>query len=352
VDEACELLKKMVGIDSVSGSEKELAEFMNRYLKKKGFESEIDSVGNVVASLGEKNGCAEILFCGHLDTVPGKIPVRVEKKILHGRGSVDAKGAMAAFVSGAIKAAPKLRNTHITLALTVEEELFSKGTKYVAGKFKPEFIIIGEPSNTNGITLGYKGSVRIKYFLKESMFHRSFPQKGVIEKTIDFWNQINKFCEEFNKNKNAFERVDFFVHSINSSTNGIEETVEAEIGFRVPMGFEKEKFGKLFQKKPEKSELKFLEFLQAYRSNKSNVLVNSFASAIRSIGEKPVFKVKTGTADFNILGPFHKVPIIAYGPGDSLLDHTPKECIDLNDYKKSIEVIEQVLRIIDSKNKG
>ncbi|MEJ2272689.1 MAG: acetyl-lysine deacetylase, partial [Candidatus Bathyarchaeota archaeon] len=38
-----------------------------------------------------------------------------------------------------------------------------------------------------------------------------------------------------------------------------------------------------------------------------------------------------------------KIPVVTYGPGDSTLDHTPNEHIDLQEYLDSIEVLKKTL---------
>jgi LysW-gamma-L-lysine carboxypeptidase len=53
--------------------------------------------------------------------------------------------------------------------------------------------------------------------------------------------------------------------------------------------------------------------------------------------------LKTGTCDMNVVGPVWDCPIVAYGPGDSSLDHTPDERINLNEYLQSIEILKSVL---------
>ena len=45
----------------------------------------------------------------------------------------------------------------------------------------------------------------------------------------------------------------------------------------------------------------------------------------------------------NVVGPVWGCPILAYGPGDSSLDHTPEERLDLAEYERAIEVLRQVL---------
>ena len=59
--------------------------------------------------------------------------------------------------------------------------------------------------------------------------------------------------------------------------------------------------------------------------------------------EKLGFVLKTGTSDMNVVGPVWQCPIVAYGPGDSSLDHTPNEHLPLDEYWKAVNVIEQTL---------
>ena len=44
-----------------------------------------------------------------------------------------------------------------------------------------------------------------------------------------------------------------------------------------------------------------------------------------------------------IVGPVWLCPIVAYGPGDASLDHTPEERIELDDYARAIRVLAGVL---------
>ena len=57
----------------------------------------------------------------------------------------------------------------------------------------------------------------------------------------------------------------------------------------------------------------------------------------------PRTTVKLGTSDMNVVGPVWQCPILAYGPGDSSLDHTPEEHIVLDDYLRAIRVLTEVL---------
>jgi LysW-gamma-L-lysine carboxypeptidase len=94
-----------------------------------------------------------------------------------------------------------------------------------------------------------------------------------------------------------------------------------------------------------KFSLKFRGYEKAWRGDRNNALVRSFLAGLRSVepSQKLGFVLKTGTSDMNVVGPAWQCPIVAYGPGDSSLDHTPNEHLPLDEYWKAVNVIEQTL---------
>ncbi|MEW6421370.1 MAG: M20/M25/M40 family metallo-hydrolase, partial [Deinococcota bacterium] len=102
--EARDLILGAVAIPSVSGQEAQVAAFLTGWMNARGFRVHIDEAGNAVGERG--NGSLTVVLLGHIDTVPGEIPVRVEGNRLYGRGSVDAKGSFCAFVA-AVAALPE-----------------------------------------------------------------------------------------------------------------------------------------------------------------------------------------------------------------------------------------------------
>ena len=55
---------------------------------------------------------------------------------------------------------------------------------------------------------------------------------------------------------------------------------------------------------------------------------------------------KTGSSDLHVVGPVWNCPIVAYGPGDSRLDHTPNEHIDIAEYHQAIAILARVLTLV------
>ena len=58
---------------------------------------------------------------------------------------------------------------------------------------------------------------------------------------------------------------------------------------------------------------------------------------------RPIFYDKTGTSDWNVVAPFWKCPTVAYGPGDSALDHTPVEHVEIAEFERGVRVLERAL---------
>jgi LysW-gamma-L-lysine carboxypeptidase len=118
------------------------------------------------------------------------------------------------------------------------------------------------------------------------------------------------------------------------------------MGFRLPVGFGADDFKTLLLHTAGTAQLAFSGGEAAVRADKSNGLVKAFLRAIRENQGQPRFKLKTGTADMNVVSPFWKCPMVAYGPGDSSLDHTPEEHIEITEYTRAINVLESVLRYV------
>src|SRR2546430_14526621 len=114
-----ELLEEMLSIPSFSTQERELGQWLVARLRAMGFASRQDEAGNVVAFWG--SGPREVLLLGHIDTVPGFIPVRREGNRLYGRGAVDAKGPLAAAIT-AVARQPPAAGSPLPLLRAVHEK--------------------------------------------------------------------------------------------------------------------------------------------------------------------------------------------------------------------------------------
>ena len=76
---------------------------------------------------------------------------------------------------------------------------------------------------------------------------------------------------------------------------------------------------------------------------KDTALTRALRLGIRAQGGQPVFKYKTGTCDMNVLAPHWPVPMVAYGPGDSTLDHTPHEHVEIPHFLRAVAALRLAL---------
>jgi len=344
VSDSVELLRRMVSIPSVSGQEEELAGFLAREMGARGFRAWVDEAGNAIGELGA--GPEEILLLGHMDTVPGAIPVQIEGGALYGRGAVDAKGPLAAFIAAATQVGP-LEGKRIVVCGAVEEEsTTSKGARALLGRRIPSVVIIGEPSGWDRITLGYKGRLLADYRLQRRMSHTAGPESGAPEQAVDFWLAARDYAANYNQGRaRRFEMLDASLRSIHTESDGLRESALLTIGFRIPPGlYPTDVEQALAPLAGPEAEVRFRGAELPYKAPKSTRLVAALLAGIRSRGGEPGFTLKTGTSDMNVVGPVWACPIAAYGPGDSTLDHTPEERLDLAEYERAIAVLAEALK--------
>ncbi len=344
--------KEILEIYSPSGQEGPVAQAIVRRMRELGYrQAYVDEAGNAVGELGATAETAEqtIVLLGHIDTVPGYIPVRVEPDgdTLYGRGAVDAKGPIASFVLGAARllAEPEslARKRIVVIGAVEEEAASSKGAHFAQPRYKPDFCIIGEPSGWDRVTIAYKGSLQMVYRLSRDLKHTAADGPSASEEGIEFWNALRAYANAFSEDKKITETLQATLKGINSSSDGFADTVELRIGLRVPLGFGLAEFKERLTEWAGAGSLEFLGEEQPVRSDKNSPLVRAFYAAIREEGGQPAPKSKTGTSDMNVLGPAWGCPIVAYGPGDSSLDHTPHEHTSLAEFERSIRVISRML---------
>ncbi len=341
-------LKSLLMIPSHSGQEGDLAEFLLGRMAGLGFEVHRDPAGNIVGSVGNPDAERTLVLLGHMDTVPGVVPVRLENNCLYGRGAVDAKGPLAAFILAAAQVKGEMLDKRLVVIGAVEEEANSKGAHYLAQHMDPpDGVIIGEPSGWHGITLGYKGTLRIHLECSKPAGHSAGRDPAPAEVGIAFWNRLVDYTDRVNCDRNPprFDTLDPALRSIHTRGDGLQERVAIEIGLRMPLAVEESALRETIRDWVEGCEVSFPYSEPAFRAEKNTPVVRAMLRAIRQEGGRPRFKVKTGTSDMNVVGPVWGCPIVAYGPGNSSLDHTPTEHVEVDEFRRGIRVLANALRL-------
>lgn len=338
-----EMLRSLVAIPSLSHQERDAVQYLRGVMASRGFELIESESGSAIGRIG--SGDIHIVLLGHIDTVPGHIPVEIIDGVLWGRGAVDAKGPLATFVAAASRAAADLNCTVTVVGATGEEVIGSPGANEIATWRSPNFCVIGEPSGWDAVCLGYRGSYSLIYTLRRSSRHTAGPGESVAQEAVTFWNDLQDEIASWNADaKGNFWSIGPSLRSFNTFSDGLEDTAELSIGLRLPPELDVERLTARLHHLAGDAELRIDGLQEGYRTTKQSKLVPPFLRGIRQFGGKPGFTLKLGTSDMNVVGPAWGCPIVAYGPGDSSLDHTPDERIVLEEYLLAVQVLAEVLR--------
>jgi len=338
-DFALPLLKRMVEIPSLPGQESRLAGYLTEAMTEHGYRVGLDGAGNVVGDF-EAGAGPLIMLIGHMDTVPGAIPVRLDGNQLYGRGTVDAKGPLATFICAAKRARDSGLKGRVVVVGAVEEETpGSRGAKYLLDRFQPSAVIIGEPSGWANVVLGYKGKIGIHYSVTRPPAHDAGAGDNASNLAVRFWNRVEGYLAGSSAETRLFHRPTATLRRL----EGNPQAACLHISCRTPVGFDTENFLRFLEEIRDDGELQVDETTPPVLVDRADPTVRALIGAIRRRGGTPGLRVKTGTSDMNTVSVRWPVPMCAYGPGDSSLDHTPDEHIDLDEYLRAIDVLSDAL---------
>jgi len=342
---ACRLLHEMVSIPSFSGAEHEIARFLVGEMTTLGLQAHVDGAGNVVGETGCREGPLVVLL-GHIDTVGSFLPVIARDGKLFGRGSVDAKGPFASFVCSAAN------SRHLPLRIVVigavEEETTSRGAKYVLANYDPSVVIIGEPSGADAVVVGYKGQVKGSYTVLHPAGHGAGPVSNAMHDLVSFWNALETYCQRAARGQRLFEQLTPSILRM----SGDAQHAHMDFDVRIPPGFEINGLIAHISSLRNAGNLRFMEIMPASVHSQNTAPARSLRRAIRTSGLDPRIKVKTGTCDMNTVSVRWAAPCIAYGPGDSALDHTAEEHVRLDEYWSAIGILSETLQLLSVELSG
>jgi acetylornithine deacetylase len=177
--DAVAFTRQLVDIESITGNEGPVGDFLHSELLRRGFQSEkipVDGARCNLFALPPEQPQPPIVFSTHMDTVPPFIASSEDATRVYGRGSCDAKGIIATQV----EAAERLRQEgiHVGLLFLVGEERDSLGAK-AANRTPPgcKFLVNGEPTE-NRVAIASKGALRVEVIAEGRMAHSAYPELG------------------------------------------------------------------------------------------------------------------------------------------------------------------------------
>ncbi len=332
-----EVLERLVARYSPSGNERSAVWEFVRIARQLGYRARVDAAGNGIAVRGA--GRPETMFLGHIDTVEGRLPVRRAAGRIHGRGTVDAKGPLAAaLVAGADFAGPG----RFTVVAAVGEETDSRGARHLVRRGPPDRLIAGEPSGWDGVTVGYKGELRVEATFRSTRTHYSSPFPTAADLAVDWVVAVRAFAAA-RAGETPFRSLTAKVVGLLGQSPGDDEVARVTVDFRLPPGLSTRDLLRSLPRTPGRPSLAVTVRVEPAEVPRTNPVVLALEAGIRAEGARPTLWRKAGTSDLNLVVPRWKVPGAAYGPGEARLDHTAREAVRVRDLRRAVRVLRSAL---------
>ncbi|MGA2664332.1 MAG: M20/M25/M40 family metallo-hydrolase [Nitrososphaerales archaeon] len=313
-----------------------------------------DRAGNAIGERG--SGRRHLLLCGHMDTVPGVIRIRREGDRIYGRGAADAKSPMCAMISAAAEAGdPPVR---VTMACVTREEGDSLGVNTLiddGGDY--DAAVFGEPGGAHRVAVGYRGRVEGTLSVGTGGGHASssWAHASAVDEAMAAMGRIGEYERSRAVEGDHYRSVNVSLTVIRggSYSNVIPKDCTVTLDVRTPPGTtvaaveaDLERIVEEYARtRPDvRFRLTFEGPTEAYDAPRDSLLVRAFQrSILRSLATRPVLTHKTGTGDMNTLAQRMGIPCVTYGPGDSKLEHTEGEYVEVADYLRAIRVLRGVI---------
>ena len=316
---------KIMAIDSTTGSEYKLVDYLVKNFKPRGATIKIQNITKKQKNLFFKWGKPKIIFCTHLDTVAPYIAPHKKSGIIYGRGACDAKGQIAAMYETCKQLYQEGQN-NFGLLLLADEEKTSIGAK-TANKLITgcKYTIVGEPTENKLITAA-KGVTLIEVTTSGKAAHSGYPEKGksAVEELRIFLNKLAKI--KFPKDRKLGKTTyNVSLSRTPNPLNVVPDQATCKILFRTTFttyDHLQEKIKKI--------------------ANKNTRLRIIFSNSPMNFFTVPGFK--TGTVAFGSDAPhLDKLgKCLLYGPGNILNAHIKNEHLKISDLKKSVKCLKKL----------
>ena len=196
------LHRSLVDISSTTHNETAVARFLASYLSSRGYSTELQQLPsspassprfNVLAWPGPSDpGSPRVAISSHIDVVPPHIPYSISDDpptsdtVIAGRGSVDAKGAVAAQIQALqiLLEEGAVLPRDAMLVFVVGEEGPGDGMRHFSSQMAAhdppldfESVIFGEPTE-NKLACGHKGGLFCSFEARGVAGHSGYPWLG------------------------------------------------------------------------------------------------------------------------------------------------------------------------------
>ncbi|CZS94563.1 related to diaminopropionate ammonia-lyase [Rhynchosporium agropyri] len=329
----------LVTHESITGNEESVGDYLAHYLEKAKFTVEIQEVAprskshparnNIFAYLGSHHSARKTrtLISSHIDTVPPFWKYERRGDEIWGRGSVDAKGSVAAQVRAVeeLIESGEIKKGDVGLLFVVGEEVNGDGMKKANDLgLEWESVIFGEPTELK-LASGHKGIIGVEISAKGRAGHSGYPELGksanamLIPALNALLNAELPSSEKYGNTTMNIGRIEGGV-----AGNVIPEDAKALLAIRIADGQPEDVQKIILDTVNELGEELTVKFLGGYGPVYIDSDVPGFETMV----------VNYGTDIPNLKGD-HKRYL--YGPGTILLAHSDHEHLRISDLEAAVE---------------
>ncbi len=362
-------LSKLVQTKSLSTKEKDVALLIKSMMEEANFdEVGIDGLGNVIGRIG--NGRKVIAIDGHIDTVDAgnlgnwsfdPFSGEIKDGYVFGRGSVDQKGGVAAFITaGKILKEIGLQNdaTVYFIGSVMEEDCDGLCWKFIVeeDKIKPDVVIVTEPTKCN-IYRGQRGRMEIEVSFNGLSAHGSAPERGVNAIYLAAHSLI-----EIEKLNEKLARDEFLgkgsvtcsqIVSDSPSLCAVADYCKFHLDRRLTFGENKQialaQIEEIVKPYNGKVELLFYEetaytgkkygmekYYPTWKLDLNHPVIQKGIEVYKELfNSEPVVDKWTFSTNGVVINGLFGIPVIGFGPGDEVYAHAPDEKCPIEDLIKA-----------------
>jgi succinyl-diaminopimelate desuccinylase len=324
---AAELTAALIDIESVSGSERPLADAIEAALRRLPHLA-VHRNGNTVVARTSLGRAQRVVIAGHIDTVPvaGNLPSRTERGVIHGCGASDMKsGVAAALRLAALAPAPSRDVTYLFYdceEVTADRNGLLRLSRNSPGLLAGDLAVLMEP--TAGVVEGgCQGTLQADVVARGRRAHsgRSWLGVNAIHQAGGILDVLRGYRarEPEVDGLTYHEGLNAVAISGGVAGNVIPDECVVKVNFRFAPDRTPEQAGEYVREVFEGWEVTVTDVAGGARPGLAAPAAASFTAAV---GGTPRAKLGwTDVARFGALG----VPAVNYGPGDPELAHRADE---------------------------
>lgn len=342
-----QLLEAMIRFPSLSGKEREIADFVQDYVESRGLRARRHD-DNISFALGE--GSRRLLLNSHLDVVPASDghpyppfePVCAHGR-LFGRGSVDAKASGAAMTTAVLELNDEgwMPDGQVIVALTTFEEA-GKGYNGMEAMRTVlpavDAALVGEPTEMQPC-IAQKGLLILSGIARGRSAHAARASLGdnAIERAARDIARVASFHFERSDPDLGEPTVAVTTIAGGSARNVVPDECRFTLDIRSTPAYSHEELTDVFRHALESDIEIHSDRIVPVRTDADHAIVRA---CLKALPGAATFGSPT-TSDWIFL---RDVPTVKIGPGDSRLSHTADESIPINHLRDAVEGYKRIIK--------